>query len=67
MQNIPYALVVGSLMYARVCTWLDTAFVTGILGKYLSNYGVDHWKVGKRVLQYLQRTKDYMLIYRMSD
>ena len=67
MQKIPYASVVGSLMYAQVCMCPDIAYVTGMLGRYLSNPRVDHWKAAKRVLRYLQRTKDYMLIYRRSD
>ena len=67
MQKIPYASAVGSLMYAQVCTRPDIAYVTGMLGRYLSNPGIDHWKAVKRVLRYLQRTKDYMLTYRKSD
>jgi len=51
-------------MYAQVCTRPDIAYITGILGRYLSNPGIDHWKAAKRVLRYLQRTKDYMLTYR---
>jgi hypothetical protein len=50
-------------MYAQVCTRPDIAYITGILGRYLSNPGIDHWKAAKRVLRYLQRTKDYMLTY----
>jgi len=34
MNNISYASVVGSLMYAQVCTWLDIVFAIGMLGKY---------------------------------
>ncbi|KAK6123908.1 hypothetical protein DH2020_042351 [Rehmannia glutinosa] len=67
MQKIPYASAVGSLMYAQVCTRPDIAFVVGMLGRYLSNPGMDHWKAAKRVMRYLQRTKDYMLTYRKSD
>ncbi|XP_057452874.1 secreted RxLR effector protein 161-like [Lotus japonicus] len=67
MQKIPYALAVGSLMYAQVCTRPDIAFIVGMLGRYLSNPGIDHWKAAKRVMKYLQRTKDYMLTYRRSD
>ena len=67
MQKIPYASVVGSLMYAQVCTRPDISFIVGMLGRYLSNPGMDHWKAAKRVLRYLQRTKDYMLTYRKSD
>ena len=67
MQKIPYSSVVGSLMYAQVCTRPDIAYITGMLGRYLSNPGMDHWKAAKRVLRYLQRTKDFMLTYRRSD
>lgn len=54
-------------MYAQVCTRLDIAFIVGMLGRYLSNPGMDHWKAVKRVMRYLQRTKDYMLTYKRSD
>jgi len=62
MKNIPYASVVGSLMYAQVCTRPDIAYAVGMLGRYHSNSGIDHWKVAKKVLRYLQGTKDYMLV-----
>jgi hypothetical protein len=67
MKNIPYASVVGSLMYAQVCTRPDIAFAVGILGRYQSNPGMDHWKAAKKVLRYLQGTKGYMLMYRRTD
>ena len=67
MKYIPYASVVGSLMYAQPCTLSDISFVVGILGRYQSNLGIDHWKVAKRVLRYLKGTKDYMLTYRRPD
>ncbi|KAL5548410.1 hypothetical protein UlMin_003641 [Ulmus minor] len=67
MQKIPYASAVGSLMYAQVCTCLDIAYIVGMLGRYLSNPGMDHWRAANRVMRYLQRTKEYMLIYRRSD
>ena len=67
IQKVPYASAVGSLMYAQDCTCPNVAYVTRMLGRYLSNQGVDYWKVVKRVLRYLQRTKNYMLMYRRSD
>jgi len=66
MENIPYASVVGSLMYAQTCTRLDISFAVGMLGRYQSNPGFDHWKTAKKVLRYLQRKKDHMLTYRRS-
>ncbi|RVX00806.1 Retrovirus-related Pol polyprotein from transposon TNT 1-94 [Vitis vinifera] len=37
MERFPYALAVGSLMYAQVCTHPDIAYIVGMLGRYLSN------------------------------
>ncbi|CAA3026216.1 Retrovirus-related Pol poly from transposon TNT 1-94, partial [Olea europaea subsp. europaea] len=56
-----------SLTYAQVCMRPDIAYIVGMPGRYLSNPGMDHWKVAKWVMRYLQRTKDYMLTYRRSD
>ena len=67
MKTIPYASVVGSIMYAQVCTRSDLAFITGMLGIYQSNPGIDHWKAVKKALRYIQGTKDLMLIYKKSD
>ncbi|RVW44023.1 Retrovirus-related Pol polyprotein from transposon TNT 1-94 [Vitis vinifera] len=67
MDKIPYASAVGSIMYAQVCTRPDIAYVVGMLGRYQSNPGIDHWKAVKKVLRYLQGTKDYMLTYRRTD
>ena len=35
MKVAPYSSMVGSLMYAQVCTRLDIAFVFSVLGRYL--------------------------------
>ncbi|XP_071905715.1 secreted RxLR effector protein 161-like [Coffea arabica] len=67
MDRILYASLVGSLMYAQVCTRPDIAFIVGMLGRYQSNPEKDHWKSAKRVLRYLQGTKDYRLTYKQSD
>ncbi|RVX00778.1 Retrovirus-related Pol polyprotein from transposon TNT 1-94 [Vitis vinifera] len=67
MERFPYASAVGSLMYAQVCTRPDIAYIVGMLGRYLSNPSMDHWKKAKWVMRYLQRTKAYMLTYRRSS
>ena len=53
MENIFYASVVGSLMYPQVCTRLYIAYVVGMLGRYLSNPRMIHWKAAKWVMHYL--------------
>jgi hypothetical protein len=67
MKTIPYASAVGSIMYAQVCTCPDLAFITGMLGRYQSNPGINHWKAVKKALRYIQGTKDLMLTYKRSD
>ena len=66
MEKVTYASVVGSLMYAQVCTRPDISFVVNALGRYLSNPCLNHWKAVKKVMRYLQGTKDYMLTYKRS-
>ena len=63
MDSKPYASLVGSLMYANICTRPDLAFIVGLLGRFQSNPGEAHWVAAKKVLRYLQRTKSYMLVY----
>ncbi|XP_070023443.1 secreted RxLR effector protein 161-like [Nicotiana sylvestris] len=45
VKYIQYASLVGSLMYAHVCTRSDIAFTVGMLSRYQSNPDLDHWKV----------------------
>ncbi|KAK4395840.1 Retrovirus-related Pol polyprotein from transposon TNT 1-94, partial [Sesamum angolense] len=67
MKDILYASAIGSLMYAQVCTRPDNAFAVGMLGRYQSNLGLDHWRAAKKVMRYLKGTKDYMLMYRRTE
>ena len=67
MKAVHYSSIVGSLMYAQVCTRPDIAFVFSMLGKYLSDPGQIHWKAAKKVVRYLQGTKDLMSTYRHTD
>ena len=39
MKKIPYALAMGSLMYAQTCTRPDISFAVSMLGRYQSDPG----------------------------
>ena len=67
MKNIPYASVVGCFGYVQVCTRPDIAFAVGMLGRYQSDPGLDHWRAAKKVLRYLKGTKDYKLVFRKMN
>ena len=64
MENIPYASIVWSLMYAQTCTRPDISFAVGMLGRYQSNLGLDHWKAAKKVLRYLREQRITCLLIR---
>ena len=67
MRRIPYASAVGSLMYAMLCTKPDICYAVGVVSRYQSNPGPEHWIAVKHILKYLRRTRDYMLVYSGSD
>ena len=67
MKKVPYASAIGSLMYAQVCTRPDIAFPVNVLGRFLADPGMEHWIAAKKVMRYLQRTKNFMLTYRRVD
>ena len=47
ISKVPYALAIGSLMYAMVCTRLDIAHAVGIVSKFMSRPGKQHWEAAK--------------------
>ena len=63
MKTISYASAVGSLMYVMLCTRPDICYSVGIVSRYQSNPGREHWTIMKHILKYLRRTRDYMLVY----
>ena len=67
MQKIPDASTIGNLMYAQVGTRPDIAFVVGVLGRYLSDPRMQHWKATKYVMCYLKRKKGYTFTYQKSE
>ncbi|GKB81997.1 retrotransposon protein, putative, ty1-copia subclass, partial [Tanacetum coccineum] len=63
MQNVPYASVVGSIMYAIRCTRPNVAFAQNLTSQFQQNPGELHWTAVKNILKYLRNTKDMFLVY----
>jgi hypothetical protein len=63
MSHVPYASAVGSLMYAMVYTRPDIAHAVGVLSRYMSKPGKEHWTAIKKVFRYLRGTTSYGLCY----
>ena len=62
-STVPYANLVGCLMYAMVCTRPNISYVVGVVGKYMENSGKEHWNAVKWVLRYLRGTSDYCITF----
>ncbi|CAI7778638.1 unnamed protein product [Closterium sp. NIES-54] len=59
----PYPELVGSLMYAMMCTRPDLTYPVSVLSRYVAprRFTDLHWQAAKRVLRYLQGTKSHVL------
>jgi hypothetical protein len=63
MRAISYALAIGSIMYAMLCTRPDVSYALSAMSKYQSNYGDAHWTIVKNMLKYLRRIKEAFLVF----
>ena len=61
MSKVPYALALGSLMYVMVCTRPNTTHIVGVISRYMSHLGVEHWNAVKWILKYLRGTSNKCL------
>ncbi|XP_075085139.1 secreted RxLR effector protein 161-like [Nicotiana tabacum] len=67
MSKVPYASVVGSLMYAMVCTRPDIAHAVGVVSRYMLDPRKEHWEGVKWILRYLKGTSGMTLCSKKSN
>uniref|UniRef100_A0A3Q7EF69 Reverse transcriptase Ty1/copia-type domain-containing protein n=1 Tax=Solanum lycopersicum TaxID=4081 RepID=A0A3Q7EF69_SOLLC len=53
MTLVPYASEVGSLMYAMIYIRPDIAHAVGVVSRYMTNQGKEHWEVVEWLLRYM--------------
>jgi hypothetical protein len=41
-KGFPYQQVVGSLLYAMLCTWPDLAYPISVLSQHMANPSMEH-------------------------
>ena len=63
MYVVPYAFVVGSLMYVVLYTHPDIAHVGSVVSHFMSKLGKEHWKAVHWILRYLQGKSKYGLMF----
>jgi hypothetical protein len=61
MRAIPFALTIGSIMYAMICP--DVSYDLSAMSRYQSNYGDAHWTIVKSILKYLRRNIEVFLVF----
>ena len=61
MENAPYQLAIGSLMYLAMGTRPDIAFAVTHLSQFASNPSQAHWTAIKRVFRYIKGSADLRL------
>jgi hypothetical protein len=69
MKKVPYAELIGCLMYIMVCTRPDLAYPVSLLARFMADgaYRRKHWVSAKRVLRYLKGTQDWSLVLGGSE
>ncbi|KAH0992661.1 hypothetical protein GBA52_004144 [Prunus armeniaca] len=63
MSKVPYASLVGYLMYAMVCTHPDLAQAVSVVSRYMANLGKQHRTAAKWILRYLKGTKKFGILF----
>jgi hypothetical protein len=67
LDNVPYQQALGSMMYLAVCTRPDVYFAMTYLSQFNTCFTREHWVLLKRVLKYLNTTKDVCIVYSQSN
>jgi hypothetical protein len=63
MKNIEYSRAVGMLIYLSITTRPDIAHAVGEVSRFVANPGIKHWEAVKRILRYLNGTREYGLLF----
>ena len=63
MSKMPYTSAIGTLMYAMVCTRPDIAHAVGVVSRFMSRPGKQHWEAVKWILRYLKGSSDISLFF----
>ncbi|MCO5573182.1 hypothetical protein L7F22_026949 [Adiantum nelumboides] len=62
-QSFPFANILGDIRYLITCTRPDICFDTNLLSRYMKAPSLQHIQHLKRLMCYLQHTKDYGICF----
>ena len=58
-----YQMAIGCLTYVATVSRLDLSAAVGVLSKFMSKPGTEHWQGVKRIMRYVQGTLKYGLLF----
>ena len=67
MSHVPYANVLGNLMYAMVSTRPNISHALGVVSRIMENPDEERWRAVKWVLRYLRGTSNHCIIFNGSE
>jgi len=67
ISGVPYASVVGSIMYVTIFTHLDISYGISVVIKFMRNPGKVHLQVMKWIFYYFKSTINIGLIYNRAS
>lgn len=62
LLNVSYWEAVGSLLFLAMVSQPDIAYAAGVVSRYLDCYGKSHWRVVRRIMNYLKGTHGLLCI-----
>ena len=66
-QSYPYRSIIGSLMFPARMFRPDISYAVGYLARFSDKYSSVHWNQAKKVVRYLESTKNCSMVYRKSS
>ncbi|XP_046999874.1 secreted RxLR effector protein 161-like [Schistocerca americana] len=67
MKSKPYQQAVGSLMFAAIVSQPGIMFARSMVSRFLHNPGLGHLHAVKRIMKYLQQTRDLTIRYKADS
>lgn len=67
MESVPYSNAVGSLMYAMIGSRPDIAYAVGLVSRFMSSPGTEHWKAVKWLMRYVNGTTNMKLTFKKQE
>ena len=63
MQAIPYANIVGNIMYVMISTRPDVAQAISVTSRFMANFGKQYWLALKWVMRYLKGSGNFGILF----